>query len=218
MADERIPPAAPTPPLAPAQLFRPADIHALAFATTADLPLPHALVGQERAQSALRFGAEIRMRGFNLFAIGAPTARVQQAVHGFLEHAVRDRAAPSDWVYVNNFAAPHRPVVLALPTGRAPELQREMRTLIDDLKIAIPAAFDSEDYQHRRGAIEEDYRGKNEKAFSALGEKAGAKSLVIVRTPMGFTVAPARKGQVMPPEEFSALAEDERHTIQAAIQ
>ena len=214
MADDLIVPAA----LAPSQLFRPADLGGLRFETTADLAPPDGLVAQDRARDALRFGAAIRMRGFNLFAIGAPTARVQQAVHGFLEQAVRDRAAPMDWAYVNNFSAPHRPTVLALPTGRAPELQRDMRTLIDDLKTAIPAAFDSEDYQHRRGAIEEEYRGKNEKAFSALGEKAGAKNLVIVRTPMGFTVAPARKGQVMPPEEFSALAEDERHTIQAAIQ
>lgn len=205
-------------PLRTEQLYRCADLSALAFATTADLPPLTGLVGQERAQDALRFGTEIGVRGFNIFAIGASTARIQQAVHALLDDAARDRPPPADWVYVNNFATPHRPTALTLPTGRAPVLRHEMRHLIDDLKVAIPAVFDSEDYQRRRGAIEEDFRGRNEKAFAALGNKANEKNLAIVRTPMGFAVAPARNGQVVPPEEFNAMPEADRQAIQQTMQ
>lgn len=204
--------------LPPNRLYRAADLSALAFETTAGLPPLAGLMGQDRAQDAMRFGTEIGVRGFNIFAIGASTARIQQAVHALLEDAARDRPPPADWVYVNNFATPHRPTALTLPTGRAPGLRHEMRQLIDDLKVAIPAVFDSEDYQRRHGAIEEEFRGKNEKAFAALGAKAGASNLVIVRTPGGFAVAPARNGQVVPPEEFNAMPEEARQAIQQAMQ
>ena len=50
-----------------------------------------------------------------------------------------------------------------------------MRKLIEDLKIAAPAAFQSEDYQTRRSAIDEAFQKKQFEAFSALREKAGAK-------------------------------------------
>ncbi len=224
-------------PLPAHQLTRPADLGDLVFESTADLPSLTGLVGQDRARDAVRFGTDIAVRGFNIFAIGSPTGRIQQAVHSLLEAAARDRPAPADWVYVNNFAAPHRPTALTLPTGRAPALRQEMRHLIDDLKVAIPAVFDSEDYQRRRGAIEEALRGQSEKAFSALGEMAHAKNLVIVRTPTGFSVAPAGTGlagtgpagtgpagsgpahnsQVMPPEEFNALPAAAQHDIQQAM-
>ncbi|MSP29214.1 MAG: hypothetical protein EXR09_01840 [Acetobacteraceae bacterium] len=75
----------------------------------------------------MRFGTEMNVRGFNIFAIGASTARIRRAVHALLDDAARERPAPADWVYVNNFAIPHKPTALSLPTGRAPALQREIR-------------------------------------------------------------------------------------------
>ena len=214
MPDDAAPPA----PLPPARLYRPADLGTLSFTTTADLEPIQGLVGQERAQDALHFGTEIGIRGFNIFAVGASTARIQHAVRAFLDDAAKERPAPKDWVYVNNFTTPHKPIALSLPTGRAPALRDEMKHLIDDLKVAIPTVFESEDYQRRRGAIEDEFRNQNTATFSALGEKATSKNLVIVRTPMGFAVAPARNGQVIPPEEFNALPEEQRKATQEAMQ
>ena len=115
------------------------------------------------------------------------------------------RPPPPDWVYVNNFATPHRPVAIALPSGRAPALDNALDRLIDDLKVALPAAFESEDYQKRRAAIEQERRGQNERAFTTVREKATAKGIAILRTPMGFAMAPMKDdGQVVPPAEFNA--------------
>ena len=44
-------------------------------------------------------------------------------------------------------------------------------------------------------------------AFSALRDKAAEKDIVILRTPLGFALAPAKNGQVVPPEEFAAWPE-----------
>ena len=75
------------------------------------------------------------VRGFNIFAIGANGAHIQGSVRALLEDAAAKRPKPSDWVYVNNFATPHRPVAIALPPGRAPALDKALDRLIDDLKV-----------------------------------------------------------------------------------
>ena len=204
--------------LPPERLARRTDPASLAFTTTAELAPVDGVVAQPRAADAIRLGSFIPVRGFNVFAIGASGARVQQAVARMLVEPANARPKPPDWVYVNNFAAPHCPRAIKLPAGRAPALQKAMQRLIEDLRVALPAAFESEDYQRRRAAIEESIRSRGEKAFASLGEKASAKGVAILRTPMGFAMAPARDGQVVPPEQFSTWPESERHALQAAIQ
>ena len=205
-------------PLAASQLYRRAALEALEFTSTAELaPLP-GMMDQARAQEAIRFGATIGQRGFNIFAIGAPGSRIRQSARALLDEAARDRPQPDDWVYVNNFAVPHQPRALSLPARRAPDFARAMHGLVEDLKVALPAIFDSEDYQKRRGAIEQSIQQKNEEAFAALNEKAQARGIVILRTPMGFAMAPARNGKVVPPAEFNDWPESDRDAARAAIE
>lgn len=205
-------------PIAAEKLFRPADLSGLTFATTADLEPFSGLLGQERASEAVRFGAEMSERGFNVFAIGASAAQIRESVGTMLREATMLRACPPDWVYVNNFAAPNKPAAIDLPPGRGPELAAAMRHLSEDLRSALPAVFESEDYQARRGAIEDQFRSRGEAAFRALGEKAEARQTAILRTPTGFAVAPARQGKVVPAEEFNAWPEENRKAAQGAIQ
>jgi predicted ATP-dependent protease len=208
----------PIPKLPPERLYRAADLAALEFATTADLGPPAALVEQPRAHEAIRFGTEMAVRGFNVFAIGANGAQIHHSVRALLDDAARVRPTPSDWVYVNNFAVPHRPVAIALPSRRAPELAKAVDRLIDDVKVSLPAAFESEDYQKRRGTIEQETRGRNEQALSALRNKATAKGVGILRTPMGFAMAPMKDGQVVPPQEFNTWSAERQQEVQASIE
>ncbi|MGH7188288.1 MAG: AAA family ATPase, partial [Acetobacteraceae bacterium] len=212
------PAAAGVAALAADRLFQPADLSGLEFATTAELePLP-GLLGQERASEAIRFGTAVGTRGFNIFAVGASGAEVRPAVAAMLSEASALRVCPPDWVYVNNFSAPNRPVAIALPPGRAPEFEKAMRRLATDLKGALAAAFESEDYQRRRGAVEGQFRGRTERAFKALGEAAEAKGTAILRTQTGFAVAPADAGKVVPPDEFNAWPEERKRAAQQAIE
>jgi len=209
---------APLQPLAAERLYRAADQSALSFESTADLEPADGLVGQQRALDALAFGTRVQKPGFNLFVIGPNGVRAQRAVEHLLQEAASERRRPSDWVYVNNFKDPRRPMAIELPAGRAGEFRDAMRTLIDDLKTALPAVFESEDYQTRRGAIDQAFQSKQGEAFSALQEKATAKNIIILRTPMGFALAPAQDGKPVPPEEFRTWSEPKRKQIQATIE
>jgi hypothetical protein len=76
----------------------------LSFTTSADLTPLTDLLGQERAREAIRFGAGIGQRGFNIFAAGSSAQQIHESVRDMLVPAARDRVPSADWIYVNNFA------------------------------------------------------------------------------------------------------------------
>jgi lon-related putative ATP-dependent protease len=200
------------------QMYRRADLSKISFQTTDDLDPLGGIVGQKRAVDAIDFGTRMHQPGFNLFVIGADGTRMHGAVQRLLKDRVAEKPELSDWVYVNNFADPRKPVAIRLPAGRAVHFRDALRELVDDLKTALPAVFQSEDYQARRGAIDQAFQSKQHAAFSALHEKAAAKSIAIVRTPMGFALAPMQDGKIVPPDEFSAWPDSKRHEVQEIIQ
>jgi hypothetical protein len=144
----------PVRPLDAQRLYRPADLSALSFESMAYIEPADGLVGQQRALDAIEFGTRISKQGFNLFVIGPSGMRPQRTIERVLQDAARERRRPSDWVYVNNFIDPRKAVAIELPAGRAGEFRDGMHALIDDLKTALPAVFESEDYQTRRGAVD----------------------------------------------------------------
>ncbi len=144
--------------------------------------------------------------------------RTQPAVEQVLRQIDGSRRLPSDWVYVNNFKDPRRPMAIELPTGRAGVFADVMRDLIDDLKTALPAVFESEDYQTRRGAIDQAFQTRQAEAFTAMRDKAAAKHIAILRTPMGFALAPMRDGQPVPPDEFRTWPDAARRETEATIE
>lgn len=213
-------PAAPQAlkPLPPSQLRRATDLSSLDFASTADLDPVDGFTGQDRARDAIDFGSAIGQPGFNLFVIGSPDASMQRTVEAMIRSAPAEGKPLSDWVYVNNFADAHKPVAIRLPAGKACDFRDVMHELIEDLKVALPSAFEGEDYQTRRGVIDEAFQKRQAEAFGGLRSKAEAQGLLFLRTPLGFAFAPGQNGEVVPPEEFNKWDEARRQGVQQVME
>ena len=207
----------PIEPLAPATLFTPADPGNLGFETTADVERLDQVVGQPRAVAAIEFGIGIGRPGYNLFAMGSPRTGMHGVVRGFLDRRARTEARPPDWCYVHNFEQPHKPRMLKLPTGRGAAFQADMQRLVEDLRGAITAAFESDEFRARRQELEQEFDRRQEQAFGALQRRAEKANLTIIRTPAGVAVAPTRDGEVITPDEFAKLSEVERTAVKTAI-
>lgn len=205
-------------PLAPERLYRRTDPAALDFADTSGMARLPGLIHQPRAREAIGFGTCVGQAGFNIFAIGDAADRVRESVRLMLDEAALTRPGPPDWVYVDNFVDPRRPRALSLPAGRAPGFQKAVHDLIAEMKAALPAVFESEDYQKRRAAVQQGIQAKGQAVFAALNEKAQEKGVAILRTPAGFTLAPVRDGKIVPPADFNAWLRDEQHAAQQAIE
>jgi predicted ATP-dependent protease len=89
---------------------------------------------------------------------------------------------------------------------------------MDELRSAIPAAFESEDFRVRKRAIEEAAKKRQEDAFNELQEAAQARGIAVLRTPVGMMLAALRNDEVLPSEEFLRLPQEEQERIKADIQ
>src|SRR5581483_9262950 len=181
-------------PLPPEKLFRVCDPAALGFKTTADLPDLEELLGQPRAAEAMRFGIDIRHQGYNIFVLGPQGAGRYTLIGEFLRRAAAAEKRPDDWCYVFNFDEPHKPKALRLPPGMGLPFRQTMAQLVEDLRAAIPAAFEAEEHQARQ----------------ALRQEAQQKGLALGQSPTGFVFVPMKHGKAIPPEVFNALESKER--------
>jgi lon-related putative ATP-dependent protease len=203
--------------LSAAELCRGCDPAQFPFATTEELEDYSEPLGQARAVEAIRFGVGIRRDGFNLYAMGPEGVGRHTIVRRLLEGEAGGAPVPSEWCYVFNFDAPHRPRALELPAGRASQLMGDMARLVEDLRTGIAAAFETDEYRTRRKEIESDFEERQEQAINAIGEKARGQGVALLRTPAGFAFAPFAKGEVLKPEEFHRLPEEERARIEQSI-
>lgn len=200
-----------------AQLRAVCDPATLGFETTATLEPLSGPVGQDRAVEAIRLSAGMRHRRFNLFVHGPEGSGRHSTVLRILHEVAATRPVPQDWIHVQNFADADRPLAISLPPGQGPRLREAMARLVEDLAARIPALLVSEDYQNRRGALEQDFAARQEAAFAALTDSARARKVAILRTPMGFSLAPLQDGEIVKAEAMAALPEAERARIEADI-
>ena len=202
----------PTQPkeLSPDLLCTLTDPGTLKFETTADLEPLDKIVGQDRAVEAVRFAVGMTGDGYNLFALGPEGIGKQSLVEGVLGARAAEDPVPDDWCYVNNFSEPHLPKALSLPPGKARPLSQDMEHLVEDLKGAIPAAFEGEEFRKQKEAIEEQLKNMNEKSFSELQKQAAKVDITLMRTPVGLVLAPVGNGEVLSPKQFGALKKEDR--------
>jgi len=203
--------------LAPEQLVRRWPAEAFQFESTASLEPLESAIGQHRALDALELALGVEQPGFNLFVLGAPeTGRLEATQRRVAELAAK-LAPPDRWCYVNNFHDAIRPTALRLPGDAGARLRDDMRQLIKELRSAIPAVLESDEYRSRVEQIEAHFASLQEQAFGELVEDAQRQGIALLRTPAGFSFAPAREGEVMPHEEFEKLPATERERIAQAI-
>lgn len=204
-------------PLLSTDLCHAFDPATLPFASTAELEDLPGVLGQERALDAIRFATAMRHPGYNLFVLGAMGTGRHEVTRRFLEAQAAGEPVPDDLVYVHDFHAPEQPIAMRLPPGRAVGLRRELERLVEDLRVAIPAAFEANEYRTRRQALEQELKERQAGAFEAVREKALQQDIALIQTPTGIALAPIQGGEVLPPEAFEKLSEEERAAIGAKV-
>ncbi len=207
----------PLEPIAFEALFRRCDPDSLPFETTADLADLDAIVGQDRAVEAVRFAIEMRRQGYNLFALGPEGIGKHTVLRQYLATRAAGEPVPSDWCYVHDFGQPQRPRALRLPPGVGARLRDDLARFTTEIRSAIPAAFESEQYRSRKEALEEALKANREVAIADLDRRAAALDVLIVRTPVGVGLAPAKDGEVIGTDDFKKLPEAEQRRLSDAM-
>jgi lon-related putative ATP-dependent protease len=198
-------------------LYTPCDPAAFTFETTADIVERPEVIGQVRAVQSLQLGVEIPGDGYNVFALGPEGVGKRFVVESHLASAAKLRPSPPDLCYINNLSESNKPRSLLLPAGTAVRLKQDVQELIEDISTALPGSFETEEYQSRLHALEEDFRSKPAKSFEELQERARRRDLAMLQTPMGIAFAPVKGAEVISPEEFQKLKPAERERMEKEI-
>ncbi len=204
-------------PLPTSSLYTACDPEQFSFNTTAELEEVTEIIGQTRATEAVKFGIGIQREGYNLYVMGPPGMGKHTMVKHYLEKQAKGRPVPPDWCYINNFDQPHKPQILRLPPGKGRELSQDMTHLIEELSVALPAAFESDEYRNRVQELEDRLKEQQEHAFNELAEKSAARNIKLFRTPSGFAFAPLSGEEVIGPDEFDKLPQKERERIEEVV-
>ena len=195
------------------ELYKKCDPHKFEFTSTAELEERLSALGQDRALSAVELGINIKSKGYNLFCLGPEGTGKTSLVKRILIKEAKKRPTPQDWAYVYNFEEPHKPIAISFAAGEAPEFAKDIDKLIEEFSSSIPAVLDSDEYKAALSIIREKYKQKKEEYIRLLQKKAKGKSVSLLHMPVGLVVAPVKNGEVLSPEAFDELPEDEKKSL-----
>jgi lon-related putative ATP-dependent protease len=172
------------------------------------------IIGQDRALKALQFGLDIQEDGFNIYVAGLPGTGKKTAIMTFLEQKAKDMAIPPDWCYVYNFEDSQKPNALRLPAGKGAQFVKDMEKFVDEMRKALVAAFESDDYSTRREETVKQYEEKKQELMRELNQKAQAAGFVLQRSQIGMLIVPVIDGQIINEQQFSILPQNVKDEIQ----
>ncbi len=192
------------------RLRRTCDPSTLPFETTESVEPLSGTVGQERGLNALQFGIEIGDGGFNVFMVGPVGSGRRSTARAYLGQIACTRPVPDDWIYVHNFGDPYRPKAIRLAPGEGSKLAGRVDELVAAAMREIPRAFESENYERRRGHVLSRLQQRQQTLYARVQEDAAARGFTIEITPSGMTVVPVVQGQPVSPEQFEQLPKEIR--------
>ncbi len=205
-------------PLPVEALYQRTDPSLFDFETTADVNAGVDIIGQSRAIQSLQFGIGMEQNGYNIYAMGPSGVGKRALLQRTFEQRAAQEETPPDWVYVYNFENTHRPWAISLTAGKGFEFQQDMERFVNEMRTTLQASFESDEYQSRRRVIEQEFQEMQENALKEVQEHARQENFALVRTPGGMVFAPLRDGEVLSPEEFQSLSEEQRKEIESKLE
>ena len=181
-------------------------------------PRKTSILGQPRAQAAFEFGIAMSNPGYNIFVMGDPGLGRLTMVTDHINAIAHHLPAPSTYAYVDNFANPREPLVIELPAEQGQMLSKDIETLIDDVLIAFPAAFESPSYQQKKNAIERQFTQLYNAAIDQVEEKAQTLQTALFREGESITFAPIVDEKPLSPEQFAQLPQPERELFHSHVE
>jgi len=200
------------------QLYKACVLKDLPFKTTRQLEPLAEIVGQNRAQAAVRFALAMPHGGYNVYAVGRNGLGKRTMMLRYLEHHVDTENQSHDWCYVANFEEPRIPRVLRLPAGKGTELKHDMEKLMGRLMKMIPQTFDSDSFLERAEQLKNEYGKKQEDELEKVAAQAKRKKVSLnITTPGGYRLVAMNGDEPHTAESFQALTEAQRDKFENDI-
>ena len=167
------------------------------FTSLAEVEPCDDFIGQERARKAISMGLEIEQQGYNLYVMGEPGTGKISMVMRQLETAARLGNGQADWVYINNFDDVREPWVIQLPAGLGKTLIKNCQSMVNQILVSVPAAFESPNYQREKNAVDQLFNERFESAVETIEQQANQRSIALYQEGLNISFSPIIDGEAV---------------------
>jgi len=191
------------------------------FKCTKDLAPLREFIGQDRAMRAVEFGLNMANDGYNIYVAGLTGTGKSSIVKAYIDRVIKARKdagqtfALEDWCYLYNFKEPDRPLIVAFPQGRGKTFQVRVTELLAGTKRELGQVFSSEQYKAERQKTIEESQTRQQKLFEEIASEAQKQGFFLQLTPVGPALIPLVDGRQMTEQEYLALDEKTKKSIEA---
>ena len=171
------------------------------------------ILGQSRAQSALKFGVAMKNPGYNIFVMGEPGTGRLSMISDYLQSVAEKQDTPPSYAYVDNFENAREPISIEFPAGGAHLFTKDIEQLIDSLLTTFPAAFESPTYQQKKATLERHFNQQYTAAIDLVDKKAETMSVALYRESDTITFLPINDNKALDEDQFTMLPQVEREAF-----
>ena len=200
------------------QLYKACVLKDLPFKSTRQLEPLAEIVGQNRAQEAVRFALAMPHGGYNVYAVGINGLGKRTMMLRYLEHHKDSAQQSHDWCYVADFEEPRVPKLLKLPAGQGTQLKRDMEKLMSRLVKVIPQTFDSDGFLERAEKLKSDYTALQDGELEKVAKQAKRQKVSLtISTPGGYRLVAMSGDEAHTAESFKALTDAQREKFEEIV-
>ncbi|MBD3370943.1 AAA family ATPase [Candidatus Fermentibacteria bacterium] len=175
------------------------------FEKTSDIEPTDKIVGQERAQRAVRLGLEIPSIGYNMFVTGVSGTGRETTVKRILDAIDTTAEDLKDICYVHNMEDSRHPLALEFKAGAGKRFVSDVNECIELLKTNIPAVLNSERMALEKRSLVSEFEQIKKEVMQHLEEEAKKHGFGIVNVP----IAPGKfRPDVLPVMEDKPVSFD----------
>ncbi len=170
-------------------------------------------IGQDRAVRSLYFGLSMNAPGYNIYVSGAQGTEKNTYTQAVVSKMALNGPIPYDWCYINNFEEPEKPIAISLPAGEGRILRNDMDELVENLKIAIPKAFEGTVYAQQKDEIVQSAQKKMDQLIQISKQEAAEANFNVHFIIPDFMLIPLKNGEPISREEYEKLEQQEQKEI-----
>ena len=181
--------------------------------TTKEIKPNEDLIGQDRAEKALKFGLSVKSKGYNIYVAGLPGSGKSTFAKSFAEELAASEPTADDMCYVYNFDNPKKPSLFKLNAGTGKEFAEDIEDMINLITEELQKVFSSRDFEDQKNALMKKYHESRDGKIKEMAQEAKAYDFGIKSTNAGMYFMPILDGTAVTEEQYDELSEDEKERI-----
>ena len=181
------------------------DPNVFKFESTEELEPINTGIGQDRGISALEFGIQVNVKGYNLYLEGPSGVGKTMYTKHYLDEISKKKKVPNDWCYIYNFDNPNEPIAVSLPAGQGKEFKESMDGFIKEIKKDIKKTFNADDFEKEKALIRQEFENKRTILMEELNNEAAKHNFQVKSAQNGIYMMPIVNGKTIEEDEFEKL-------------